>query len=530
MDHPSYLLEMRGITKEFAGVRALDGIDLRVREGECVGLCGENGAGKSTMMKVLSGVYPHGSWGGEILWRGAGLRAASVRDTEAVGIVIIHQELMLVPQLSVAENIFLGREPRNAAGLIDFDRMFIDSARLLGELRMGHIDPSQPVSRYAGGEQQLIEIARALGKNAKLLILDEPTSSLTSAETATLLRLVHDLKARGTACVYISHKLEEIEEIADTVTVIRDGRFVAEAPMGGLTRADIVRMMVGREMGNLFPREPHEIGDIVLEAVGITCIDPDNPARRRVDDVSFALRRGEILGIAGLVGSGRTELVSAIFGAYPGSHAGTILLDGKPVRIRTPRDAVRLGISMVPEDRKAHGIVPGLAVGYNISLSVLGELTRAGLIDEARELSGIDAAIERLRIRTASPLLPIANLSGGNQQKAVISRMLGPNPRILILDEPTRGVDVGAKYEIYRLIFALVRQGMSIIMVSSELPEVLGISDRVLVIGEGRLRGDFVNDETLTQERIMAAAINAGPAGELSDATSDATLIARPFP
>ena len=508
-----YLLEMRGITKDFSGVKALDGIDLRVRPGECVGLCGENGAGKSTMMKVLSAVYPYGTWGGAILWDGRELRCGSIRDTEDVGIVIIHQELMLIPQLSVAENIFLGREPRARGGLIDFDRMVIDASRLLAGLRMGHINVAMPVSHYAGGEQQLIEIAKALSKNARLLILDEPTSSLTRSETAILLRLVRDLKARGTACVYISHKLEEIEEIADTVTVIRDGRYVGAAPMRDLSTGDIIRMMVGRDMNNLFPREEHPIGEVVFEAIGITCLDPENRERRRVDNVSFSLRRGEILGVAGLVGAGRTEMVSALFGAYRGPHSGELRLDGQRIQVRTPRQAVRHGLCMVPEDRKAHGIVPGLGVGYNITLSVLGDFAAHGLIDEHREFSTIGEAIRRLRIKTASPLLPISNLSGGNQQKAVISKMLAPRPRVLILDEPTRGVDVGAKYEIYRLMFALVRDGMSIIMVSSELPEVMGISDRVLVIGEGELRGDFINDDTLTQERILSAAITPSRRG-----------------
>ena len=506
-----YLLEMRGITKSFSGVKALDGIDLRVRPGECVGLCGENGAGKSTMMKVLSAVHPYGSWGGSILWDGQELRCTSIKESEEAGIVIIHQELMLIPQLSVAENIFLGREPRSFGGMIDFDRMYVEAAKLLSGLRMGHINPVQPVSNYAGGEQQLIEIAKALSKNARLLILDEPTSSLTKSETAILLRLVRDLKARGTACVYISHKLEEIEEIADTVTVIRDGRFVGDAPMADLTTSDIIRMMVGREMNNLFPREEHPIGEVVFEAIGITCLDPENRSRKRVDDVSFSLRQGEILGIAGLVGAGRTELVSALFGAYRGTHSGEVKLDGRLIKISNPREAVSHGLCMVPEDRKAHGIVPGLGVGYNITLSVLDTFTKAGLIDEAQEFSTIGEAIKRLRIKTASPLLPISNLSGGNQQKAVISKMLEPRPRVLILDEPTRGVDVGAKYEIYKLMFALVREGMSIIMVSSELPEVMGISDRVLVIGEGELRGDFINDDTLTQERILTAAITPLP-------------------
>ncbi|MCW6510239.1 xylose ABC transporter ATP-binding protein [Lichenifustis flavocetrariae] len=504
------LLEMRGITKDFAGVRALNGINLTVRAGEVVGLCGENGAGKSTMMKVLSAVYPYGTWGGTIQWQGRELRAASIRETEAAGIVIIHQELMLVPQLSVAENIFLGREPRGFGGFIDFEAMYAKAAALMADLKMSHINVAQPVAHYSGGERQLIEIAKALSKNAKLLILDEPTSSLTRSETETLLGLVKGLKARGTACVYISHKLEEIEAIADSVTVIRDGAYVGHAAMADIKASDIIRMMIGREMTSLFPREAHPIGEVVFEARNVICLDPQNVNRRRVDDVSFQLRRGEILGIAGLVGAGRTELVSALFGCYRGPYTAEILLEGKPITVRTPKEAVRHGLCMVPEDRKAHGIVPDLAVGQNITLSTLDDYTSGGLIDENRELRDIDAAIAQMRIKTASPMLAIARLSGGNQQKAVISKMLAPKPRVLILDEPTRGVDVGAKYEIYKLMFDLVKQGMSIIMVSSEMPEVLGISDRVLVIGEGQLRGDFINDG-LTQEQVLTAAITPLP-------------------
>lgn len=502
------LLEMRGIVKEFSGVRALDGINLTVGRGEVVGLCGENGAGKSTMMKVLSAVYPYGTWSGTIMWDGAELRATSIRETEEAGIVIIHQELMLIPTLSVAENIFLGREPTRAGGVIDFDRMNAEAAKLLARLRMPHINPARPVSEYGGGEQQLIEIAKALHKKARLLILDEPSSSLTRSETDTLLDLIRDLRRDGVACVYISHKLDEVAAIADSVTVIRDGTFVGSVRMADITTDDIIRMMVGREIKNLFPREPHDIGDVVFEARNVTCLSPFDRNRKRVDDVSFAVRRGEILGIAGLVGAGRTELVSALYGAYKGESSCEILIEGKPVSVRSPRDAVRLGICMVPEDRKQHGIVPIMAVGHNMTLSVLGSFARGGVLDTHAEMAAINADIARMRIKTATPFLSIASLSGGNQQKAVISRMLMPKPRVIILDEPTRGVDVGAKYEIYRLMFQLARQGVAIIMVSSELPEVLGISDRVLVIGDGQLRGNFPA-EGLTQERVLAAAIGA---------------------
>lgn len=501
-----YLLEMRGITKEFSGVKAIDGIDLAVRPGECVGLCGENGAGKSTMMKVLSAVYPHGTWEGTILWEGRELKARSIRETEEAGIVIIHQELMMVPHLSVAENIFLGSEPTTGFGFVDYDTMNAKAAELMKQLKMPDINVALPVMAYSGGKQQLIEIAKALNKNAKLLILDEPTSALTAAETRTLLDLVKEFKARGMACVYISHKLDEVAEIADTVTVIRDGTHVATRPMAELDTNAIITMMVGREMKNLFPREDHDIGEVIFAAKNVTVWDTTNTERKLVDDVSFELRRGEILGIAGLVGAGRTELASHLFGCWRGAHQGGIVLDGKEIRVRSPMDAVRQGICMVPEDRKRHGIVPLMGVGHNITMSVLKRYTKGGLIDQEGELAVIQAEILRMRIKTAQPLLPIASLSGGNQQKAVVAKMLLPEPRVLILDEPTRGVDVGAKYEIYKLIFELAKQGVAVLMISSELPEVLGISDRVLVMGEGRLRGDFPNTG-LSQEKILAAAL-----------------------
>lgn len=500
-----YLLEMQGIVKAFSGVKALDGIDLRVRPGECVGLCGENGAGKSTLMKVLSAVYPHGSWEGRILWEGRELRARGIRETEAAGIVIIHQELMLVPHLSVTENIFLGNEITHA-GLLDYEAMHQRAAELMTELQMPDVNVALPVSQYGGGHQQLIEIAKAINKQAKLLILDEPTSSLTKTETAILLDIIRALKRKGVACVMISHKLDEIEAVCDTISVIRDGRHIGTRPMGELDIDQIITMMVGREITELFPREAHDIGEVIFEARHITCHDVDNPRRKKVDDVSFSLRRGEILGVAGLVGAGRTEMAMAIFGCYPGRHSLELSLNGRPLHINNPQQAVEAGICLVPEDRKRHGIVPLLGVGQNITLSVLQHYARLGVVNEAEELKAIEDMIARMRIKTASPQLAIRGLSGGNQQKAVLAKMLLAKPRVLILDEPTRGVDVGAKYEIYKLMMSLVKEGVAILMISSELPELLGVSDRVLVIGEGRLRGDFIN-AGLTQETVMAAAI-----------------------
>ncbi|MYM72417.1 D-xylose ABC transporter ATP-binding protein [Duganella sp. FT134W] len=502
-----YLLEMRGIVKEFGGVRALNGIDIKLKAGECAGLCGENGAGKSTLMKVLSAVYPHGTWDGEIIWDGQPLRAQSIRETEAAGIVIIHQELMLVPELSVAENIFLGNEITLPGGRMDYAAMNRRAEELLKELNINDVNVVLPVKQYGGGHQQLIEIAKALNKNARLLILDEPSSSLTASEIKVLLTIIHSLKAKGVTCVYISHKLDEVADICDTIVTIRDGQHIATTPMSEMNIDRIIAQMVGREMTQLYPQREHTPGEVIFEARNVTCYDPDNPERKRVDNISFKLRKGEILGIAGLVGAGRTELVSAIFGAYPGRSEAEVWLNGQKLDTSTPVKAIRNGLAMVPEDRKHHGIVPDLGVGHNMTLAVLGDFARGTRIDQEAELATIRKEIKSVKLKTSSPFLPITGLSGGNQQKAVLSKMLLTKPKILILDEPTRGVDVGAKFEIYQLMFDLARQGVSIIMVSSELAEVLGTSDRVLVIGEGHLRGDFVNDN-LSQEAVLAAALD----------------------
>ncbi len=503
------LLEMNDIVKKFGDFYALNKISLQVDVGECLGLCGENGSGKSTLMKVLSAVWPYGTWEGNIIFNGEELKATAIHETEAKGIVIIHQELMLVPGLSVAENIFMGREPKTKFGLIDYDKMFSESQILLERLGITSINVTSPIMNYGGGHQQLIEIAKALSKNAKLIIFDEPSSSLTETETKTLLHIIQDLKDKGIACVYISHKLNEVKAICDSVSIIRDGEYVGSRKIEEITTDDIVTMMVGREMNNLFPREDHEIGEVILEARHVTCYDATNPKMQKVKDINFKVRKGEILGISGLVGAGRTETLSAIFGFYQGNHNQEVYLDGKKLTIKQPQDSIKHSIAMVPEDRKKKGIVAIESVGRNITMTTLAKhANKFGVINLATEINTIDKRMQELGIKATSSDVPIGTLSGGNQQKAVIAKMLEVNPKILILDEPTRGVDVGAKYEIYKLIFKIVKQGTSVIIASSELSEVLGISDRVLVFAEGELKARFINDGTLNQEKIMAAAIS----------------------
>ncbi|HBX2474182.1 TPA: xylose ABC transporter ATP-binding protein [Klebsiella pneumoniae] len=456
----TWLLEMKNITKTFGAVKAVDNVSLRLNAGEVVSLCGENGSGKSTLMKVLCGIYPHGSYEGEIIFAGETLQANHIRDTERKGIAIIHQELALVKHLTVLENIFLGAEI-SRHGLLDYETMTLRCQKLLAQVNLP-ISPDTRVGDLGLGQQQLVEIAKALNKQVRLLILDEPTASLTEQETATLLAIVRDLQNHDIACIYISHKLNEVKAISDTICVIRDGQHIGTRDASGMSEDDIITMMVGRELTALYPSEPHAHGEEILRVEHLTAWHPVNRHIKRVNDVSFSLRRGEILGIA-----------------------------------------------MVPEDRKKDGIVPVMAVGKNITLAALNQFTGAmSSLDDAAEQHCIQQSIQRLKIKTSSPELAIGRLSGGNQQKAILARCLLLNPRILILDEPTRGIDIGAKYEIYKLINQLVQQGIAVIVISSELPEVLGLSDRVLVMHEGRLKANLVNQH-LTQEQVMEAALRS---------------------
>lgn len=500
-----FILEMKNITKDFSGVKALDNVNLKVRKGEIHGLCGENGAGKSTLMKILSGVYPHGTFTGKILFNGRELKLNSIKDAEDAGIGIIYQELSLVKELSVSENIFIGNEP-NKNGIIDFDRMYYETKILLDKLNL-NINPNVPVKSLGIGQQQLVEIAKALSKNVSLLILDEPTSSLTDADVEILFKILRQLKDNGVTCIYISHKLNEVMEITDRITVQRDGKTVGSEDTKNLTENDIIRMMVGRELTNLFPKEEHQIGKEILEVKNFSVYDIKASDKKIVDNVSFTLREGEILGIAGLIGAGRTELVSSIFGSYPGRHEGEIYLEGKKVDIKNPDQALDYGIAMVPEDRKGQGLINILSVRNNMTLSNIESYkNNFGSVDENREIVDVKKYIDMLKIKVSNFNLEVKNLSGGNQQKVVLAKNLLRNPKILILDEPTRGIDVGAKYEIYKLMYELVRSGISIIMVSSELPEVIGLSDRIVVMHEGKKKGEFVN-ENVTQEMIMECAI-----------------------
>lgn len=505
----SSLLEMRNIVKCFGPVRALDGISISLNKGEILSLCGENGSGKSTLMKVLCGIYPHGDYDGDIIYSGKKIEPKNISDTENLGIAIIHQELTLVKELSILENLFLGSEICNH-GILNHELMYYEAKLLLEKVNLS-VSPETKVGDLGVGQQQLVEIAKAMSKNAKLLVLDEPTAPLTESETNILLNLVKELRESGVSCIYISHKLGEVKEISDHICIIRDGVHIGTRQAGDMATDDIITMMVGREMKQLFPREEHEIGDVVLQVKNVNAWDKANSAIPKVKNASFELRKGEILGVSGLVGAGRTELMECLYGSYLGKYQGEYFFEGQKLNIRNSKDALDIGIAMVPEDRKRNGIVPIMSVGQNMSLSALDSLSKYGVLDDTLESNTVKENIKQLTVKTPNAELAIKNLSGGNQQKAILARFLMINPSILILDEPTRGIDVGAKYEIYKLMFKLVKQGISIIMVSSELPEVLGISDRVIVMHEGTIKGDLINKD-LTQEIIMDCALSEGEA------------------
>ncbi|MFC4768578.1 xylose ABC transporter ATP-binding protein [Effusibacillus consociatus] len=498
-----YALEMNSITKEFPGVKALNKVSFNVRQGEIHALCGENGAGKSTLMKVLSGLYPAGTYEGEIRVFGETKEFQQIKDAEDAGIVIIHQELALVKELTVSENMFLGVEP-GKYGIVDWNEMYLQTKKWLERVGLD-ASPDTKVGRLGIGQQQLIEIAKALAKNAKILILDEPTAALTETEVETLVDILDQLRKSGVACIYISHKLNEVFRLADTITVLRDGQSVASLPTSELDENRVIALMVGRELTERYPCVERKTGAVVLEVDGYNVYDEQFPERKMIENISFQLRQGEILGIAGLMGAGRTELAMSLFGAYGGQADGTVKIEGKPLRIRSVSDAIKSGLAYVSEDRKRFGLVLEMDVKTNISLPNIGRISRASVINQNEEIKFADSYRREMRIKAATLETAVGSLSGGNQQKVVLSKWLMANPKILILDEPTRGIDVGAKYEIYNLMNQLAEQGVAIIMISSELPEILGMSDRILVMHEGTIAAEFSRREA-TQESIMVAA------------------------
>ncbi|WP_433559725.1 multiple monosaccharide ABC transporter ATP-binding protein [Pseudonocardia xinjiangensis] len=497
------ILRMRGITKTFPGVKALEDVNLSVRRGEIHAICGENGAGKSTLMKVLSGVYPHGSYEGEIHFDGELCTFSSIRDSEQRGIVIIHQELALCPQLSIAENVFLGNE-QATRGLIDWNRTNHAAAALLARVGLAE-NPVTQVLDLGVGKQQLVEIAKALSKEVRLLILDEPTAALNDDDSAHLLDLLRGLREEGITSVIISHKLNEIAAIADSITIIRDGRSIETLNMrtDEVTEDRIISLMVGRDLENRFPpHEPH-VGEEVLRIEDWTVHSPTQPDRAVVSGANLTLRRGEIVGLAGLMGAGRTELAMSVFGRSYGTNiSGRLVKDGREIQVRSVQDAIRHRIAYVTEDRKRYGLNLIEDIKRNVSAARLGKLARRGWVDDNEEYKVAEGYRRSLNIKAPTVLSVTGKLSGGNQQKVVLAKWIFSDPDVLILDEPTRGIDVGAKYEIYTIINALAAQGKAVLVISSELPELLGLCDRIYALSSGRITGE-VSREEATQERLM---------------------------
>ncbi len=499
----SKLLEMRSITKTFPGVRALESVTFDLHKGEIHALVGENGAGKSTLMKVLGGVYPHPEYGGEILIEGQQRRFSGVRDAEKAGIAVIYQELSLVKEMTVGENIFLGREP-SKWGVIRSEELYRRAQQLLESLHLD-IDAHTPIRNLGIGQQQLIEIAKALSQDARILVLDEPTAALTDTEVKTLFGILNQLRTNRVGMIYISHKLGEVFQISDRITVLRDGKTVGTNPTTEWDESSIIARMVGREVGDIFPAVDHAHGEVVFEVENMSVADPDVPGKKLVEKVSFSVRRGEVLGIAGLMGAGRSDLLMAIFGAHAGSRTGVVRIAGKAVHISNPAEAIKQGIGFVTEDRKRFGLVLDQTILSNMTLAGLRRISGRFITSVDAESAAGERAMKDLRVKANSVFTIAGTLSGGNQQKIVLAKWLLTNPRVLFLDEPTRGIDVGAKQEIYAQINALAKTGLAIVLVSSELPEVLGLSDRIVVLHEGRMTGEFTR-ASATPEAVMACA------------------------
>jgi len=499
------ILEMRNITKVFPGVKALDQVNIQVEEGEIHALCGENGAGKSTLMKVLSGIHPYGTYDGDIVYQGEECRFRTIKDSERKGIVIIHQELALVPYLSIAENMFLGNEQKKSNGVIDWDKTYSESAKYLAMVGL-HENPRTLIKDIGVGKQQLVEIAKALAKNVKLLILDEPTSSLNEQDAKNLLDMLIRFKDQGITSILISHKLNEISYCSDKITIIRDGKTIETLVKGtdDINEPRIIKGMVGREMTNRFPQREHHIGDVSLEIRNWSVYHPLFKERKVVDNVSITMRKGEVVGVSGLIGAGRTELCMSVFGhAYGHNITGELYLDGQEIHLHDIPTAIERGIMYVTEDRKGDGLIISDSIKHNVSLARPAFISQKGIIDQDLETNKTKEYSRELGVKTPSIEQLVGNLSGGNQQKVLLAKSLFAEPDILMLDEPTRGVDVGAKYEIYEIINKMVGDGKSVLMISSELPELLGMADRIYVMNEGHLVAELKNDGNVTQEEIM---------------------------
>jgi ribose transport system ATP-binding protein len=502
------LLEAEGICKSFPGVRALHNARIKVEAGKLTALLGENGAGKSTLMNILAGVFPPDA--GEIRLNGEPIVIRNPRDATDRGISIIHQELNLIPYLTVAENIFLGREPVTPFGMVDKRVMNRAAAALLARLELA-VDPRTPIYKLRVGAQQVVEIAKALSTDARVIIMDEPTSAISEQEIAALFRVIGELKRSGVGIIYITHKLDELPHIADDLTVLRDGEFIAARPFAEVTHEEMVRLMVGRELTDLFPKSAPRIGDEVLRVADLSLSNPQRPGRYLVQNVSFQVRGGEVLGVFGLMGAGRTELLQAIFGLHPDHTSGKVIVAGKTQAINSPADAIRSGLALAPEDRKQEGLVLPLSVANNVSMSSLEKILSCGFVSFAKEQRLAGEYAKRLRLKTPTLNQKVRNLSGGNQQKVVLSKWLATSPRVLLLDEPTRGIDINSKREIYALIDELAQTGLAIVMVSSELPEILAIADRIVVLSEGRMTAEFPRQQA-TEELILKAALPTGKA------------------
>lgn len=504
------ILEMQNITKLFPGVKALDNVNLKVNRGEIHALCGENGAGKSTLMNVLSGVYPFGSYTGNIIFNSKECKFKKIKDSEEEGIVIIHQELALVPYLSIAENMFLGNE-RAKSSLINWNETYMKAKQYLQKVGLND-DPNTLIKDIGVGKQQLVEIAKALAKDVKLLILDEPTAALNEEDSDNLLELMLELKKDGITSILITHKLNEVEKVSDQITVIRDGTTIETLTKGvhDMTEDRIIKGMVGRDLTNRYPKRNPKIGEVAFEIKDWNVFHPINEGQKVVKDVSFKVRKGEIVGFSGLMGAGRTELAMSIFGRSYGKHiTGAIIKDGKEIVLKNVKQAINNGLAYVTEDRKQAGLNLIDSIKRNITLANLDKISSYGINDENKEIRIAEEYREKLNIKSSSILQKTVNLSGGNQQKVVLSKWIFTEPDVLILDEPTRGIDVGAKYEIYTIINKLAEEGKSVIVISSELPEILGLCDRVYVMNEGRIVGELDRKDA-SQESIMKCIVKNG--------------------